>query len=206
LLRERIIEMRYPPGALLSQRRLAEELSISRGAVAEALRILHREGLVTIAPPGRGMRVAAGDRSMLMSAYAVREVIDGLAARLAARHAGPGLDATLRRSIEEQAEAAEAGDRRRYARANVAFHGSIIEASGNHLLLTHLTLVRSTVRSAGVVALQRLHEAAEEHETIVSALAAHDAEWAEDAARSHVRATIEALELLSNGHRSAVDA
>jgi DNA-binding GntR family transcriptional regulator len=64
VLRERIIEGRYTAHASLSQRGLAKELSVARGVVGEALRVLRRDGLVDIARVGAGTRVAAADRSV----------------------------------------------------------------------------------------------------------------------------------------------
>jgi DNA-binding GntR family transcriptional regulator len=201
LLRERIMQGRYAAGAPLSQRRLGEELSVSRSVVAEALRILQREGLVTSAPPGRGMRVAADDFSTLLSAYAMREVVDGLAARLAAARSGPALERLLLAAIDDQRDALAVVDARRYGRANVAFHTALIEASGNPLVLSSRTLLRGTARGAVVLGPQRGHEAVREHEDIFAAVRGHEPQRAEEAARAHVRATVAALEGL-NGSRS----
>jgi DNA-binding GntR family transcriptional regulator len=111
ILRERIVEGRLASQEPLTQRRVAEDLNVSRAVAGEALRMLHREGLLD--STAGTMRVAATDGASLLSAYTVREVIDGAAAGLAARHAGPGThrrcqkatmlltQAQLRGSIEE---------------------------------------------------------------------------------------------------------
>src|SRR5258708_40254057 len=77
VVRERIIEGRYAPDAPLSQRELAEELSVARGVVGEALRMLRREGLVESAKVGAVTRVAAPDWGVFLSACAVGEVVYG---------------------------------------------------------------------------------------------------------------------------------
>jgi DNA-binding GntR family transcriptional regulator len=194
LLRERIMDGRMAPGATLSQRQLAVQLSVSRDVVADALRVLRREGLVAVAAPGRALRVVADDdRSMLLSAYAVREVIDGLAARLAAVNAGPALEPTLRACIDDQRQATQTSDRRRYARANLAFHGELIGASGNRLLASYMAIVHATSRAASLVSAERLQRAGEEHESILRAVCRRDGEQSERAARIHVRSTVDAL-------------
>ena len=193
LMRERIIHGTYAPGAPLSQRRLADELSLSRTVVGEALRTLERDGLVTVAPPGRGVRVASSDASTLLSAYALREVVDGLAGRLAALHAGPALEATLRAAVDDQRAALQAGDDRGYTRANIGFHAALVEACGNPFVRGQLPLVRSTARSAGQLGLGRAHQAIPEHEAILDAVCRRRPHQAERAARAHVRATIAAL-------------
>lgn len=194
LLRERIVDGRAAPGVALSQRRLADELGVGRGVVAEALRVLRREGLIVVAPPGRGVRVAGEeDRSSLLSAYAVREVIDGLAARLASVSMGPALAPLLRAAIDDQRDAAATVERGRYARANSAFHGGLISACGNRFLLGHMALVHSTSRAASLLHPARLRDAVDEHESILRAVCDRDADAAEAAARAHVRATVAAL-------------
>jgi DNA-binding GntR family transcriptional regulator len=199
VLRERIIEGRYAARAPLSQRALARELTVARGVVGEALRMLHREGLVDIAQIGARTRVAAVDRWVLLSACAVREVIDGLAARLAAGHAGPAIRAKCRAALGEQRVAVRCGDRQRYLRANVAFHAAVIDGSANPLLRSHLWLVRSTSRGAVLLGPPRMREEIREHEAILAAVSRGEPEQAELAARAHVRATIAALEQIRDG-------
>jgi DNA-binding GntR family transcriptional regulator len=201
VLRERIIEGRYADDARLSQRGLAKELSVARGVVGEALRVLRREGLVDIVRAGAGTRVAAVNRSVFLAAYAVREVIDGLAARLAARHAGPAMQERCGAALEKQRAAVSSEDRLRYMRANVSFHATMIDASGNPLLRSHMWLVRCTARSAALLGPERMRQAVGEHEAILAAVACGAPEQAERAARAHVRATIEALEQIFDTDR-----
>jgi len=196
VLRERIIEGRYAVDAPLSQRALAEELSVARGVVGEALRMLRREGLVEVGRGGEALRVKAADRPVFLSAYEVREVIDGLAARLAAAHAAPAIRRRCAAALEAQRGALGSGDRLAYMRANVAFHAVIIDRSGNPLLRKHMWLVRSTSRSAGLLGDARMGQAITEHEAILAAVGDGDLEQAERAARAHVRKTIQALELI----------
>jgi DNA-binding GntR family transcriptional regulator len=194
VLRERIIEGRYAAGTLLTQRGLAEDLSVARAVVGEALRALRREGLVDLAPGAAGTRVAAPDRPVFLSAYEMREVLDGLGARLAAGQIGPQLERRCREALDEQRVALSSEDGLRYMRANVSFHARIIDGSGSPLLRQHLWLVRSTGRSAVALGLERMRQAVEEHETILAAVSGGEPERAERVARAHVRATIEALE------------
>jgi DNA-binding GntR family transcriptional regulator len=199
ILRERIIEGRYATHDPLSQRSLAEELSVARGVVGEALRALGREGLVDLGRAGTGTRVAAADRSVFLSAYELREVIDGLAARLAAGHAGPAIQERCHAALEEQRAAVSSEDRVRYMRANFLFHATIIDGSGNPLLRQHLWLVRSTSRSIVLLGLEPMRRAVDEHEAILAAVSRGEPERAECAARGHVRATIDAVERISDG-------
>jgi DNA-binding GntR family transcriptional regulator len=195
ILRERIIEGRLAPRESLTQRRLAEDLNVTRGVVGEALRMLHREGLLDSA--AGGMRVAAPDGAVLLSAYTVREVLDGLGARLAARYAGPGTQRRCQAALDDHRAAIDAGDRLRCMRADTSFHASLIDGSGNPVLGREWLLVRFTTRGAMLLTSPQLRQTIEQHEAILIAVVRGESEQAERAARAHIRATIDALQQLS---------
>ncbi|MGT2492895.1 GntR family transcriptional regulator [Cupriavidus basilensis] len=101
VLRRRIYRGVYPPGKPLRQVEISRTRKISRTPLREALRILEREGLVS-AETARGVTVVSADFRQLMDACELREVIDGLAARLAASRASELAGAPLRAIIETQ--------------------------------------------------------------------------------------------------------
>jgi DNA-binding FadR family transcriptional regulator len=114
ILHERIVEGRLAPQEPLTQWRVAEDLNVTRAMAGEELRMLRCEVLVdTSAGP---TRVEAADSAVLLSAYAVREMVDGLAAGLAACHSGAGTQRRCRAALEELRAAAEVGDRSRSMR------------------------------------------------------------------------------------------
>ena len=82
-LRKAILDGRFLPGARLRQTDLADQLAISRTPIREALVRLQQEGLVDLLPGG-GVRVKLLDLDEAVELYDLREVLDGLAARLAA--------------------------------------------------------------------------------------------------------------------------
>src|SRR5690606_21927785 len=77
---------RLAPGTRLREIELAEMTGLSRTPVREALSRLQLEGLLTT-DAARGLIVTELDYSMASELYAMREVLEGTAARLAARHA-----------------------------------------------------------------------------------------------------------------------
>jgi len=87
-IREAIQDGRYQPGARLRETEIAERLKVSRTPVREALRRLESEGLLGFVP-WRGVVVAQLDRRQVMELYAMRAILEGAAAGLAARQVQP---------------------------------------------------------------------------------------------------------------------
>jgi DNA-binding GntR family transcriptional regulator len=85
VLREAILDGVLPPLSWLRESELAQELSVSRTPVREALRRLSAEGLVTITA-NQGATVTPMTIEEILEVYVVRENLEGLAARLAAKH------------------------------------------------------------------------------------------------------------------------
>ena len=195
VLREGIYAGRYAPGARLLQEELAAELDVSRTPLREALRILEREGLVAV-EQNRGVRVISADEPMLLAAYDLREVVDGLAARLATRNRVAALPRALRAIVERQRKAVSPWNAARYMIANVDFHRAIIEAAGNEYVAGQLPLVHMTARVFAPVArigLERAELAIAEHRAIVEAIELGAEDDAERLARAHIRRTIDSL-------------
>jgi DNA-binding GntR family transcriptional regulator len=190
LLRDRIIEGLYAPGEPLPRGRLADELNVGTTVVGEALRILGREGLVLPGAHGK-LCVARHDRSFLMDAHELRLVIDGLGARLAAQRAGP-VKRTLQDALEEQRQAFEMGDPRRFVRGGIAFHAAIMDGSGNLLLQRQIPLVRWACGKAPVDD-RWMREVLAEHEAVLAAVLNQQPDEAERAAKAHIQARAHAF-------------
>ena len=194
-VRDKIYADEYVPGDRLRQERLAAEFSVSRTPLREALRMLERDGLVAVSP-SRGVQVADAEPRHLLAAYEVREVVGGLAARLAADGCTPELVAHLRRHIECQDAMLEPWNARLWTRMSVAFHVTILEHAGNPVLLSQAPLIRLTAQV--FYPYQRLDPARaaaalDEHREVSEAICEGDVRRAEEAARAHVRRTREAL-------------
>src|SRR5262245_11474073 len=195
VLREGIYTGRFPPGARLRQEELAAQLDVSRTPLREALRILEREGLVA-GEQNRGVRVITADSATLLAAYDLREVVDGLAARLAARNGDQALSTALRAIVERQRKAVSPWNAGRYMAANVEFHRTIVEASGNEYVAGQLPLIHMTARVFAPVAHigpERAEPAIEEHVAILEAIERGAEDEAEGLARAHIRKTIDHL-------------
>lgn len=185
-----------PLGQKLVVRVLAEELGLSPTPVKEALSALALEGLV-VAVPHRGYFVLEPSPEDIREIYNLREVLEGLAARLAVEHDGKTLAAKLERLLTRQREAAERGDLEAYGDLDLAFHKAIWEAAqSRRLLATAETIdgqIRMLINSSAAIP-GRLPDSRAEHEAIVRAVRGRDPEAAESAMRRHVRNAGRALE------------
>jgi DNA-binding GntR family transcriptional regulator len=194
-LRERIYDGTYDLGTKLHQEQLASDLNVSRTPLREALRILESEGLLS-SEPGKGVRVASADAATLLAAYQVRDVVDGLAARLAARSSDERARAALGRIVVDQERALAQEDVPAYVHDNVRFHTAIIDLSGNRYLLTQVPIVRMTsqvFRPRGVISPVHAHRAIAQHRDIAAAILAGDEKAAEAAARKHIKTTTDGI-------------
>lgn len=195
VLRQRIYSGMYPPGELLRQVQLSQNLNVSRTPLREALRILQSEGLVQ-AEGARGVSVSRADRARLLNAYAMREMLDGLAARQAAERNACAAEARLFLLIARQRQALAPWSPSDYMQLNVDFHAAVVELAENEFLTAQLTLIRMTTTvfaPAVLICPERARPAVEAHHAVAVAIAAGDGEAAERLARQHIRATVQCL-------------
>lgn len=194
-LRERIYAGDYALGTPLRQEELAEELQVSRTPLREAIRVLTNEGLLH-SEPNRTVRVVSADLKKFLAAYQVREVLDGLAARLAAESADVAGRQAIEALVDEQRATLEPWDYAAYTKSNVEFHTAVIDLADNEYLRAQLPIVRMTSQVFGPVQLlhaDRAAAAVEQHRAIAAAIAAGDGDEAERLGRAHIRSTIDRI-------------
>ncbi|GAB5447368.1 GntR family transcriptional regulator [Gymnodinialimonas sp.] len=175
----------YRPGSRLVESELADRFGVSRTPIREALQRLETQSLLT--RDGRSLIVASLDHAQMAELYAVRQELEGLAARLAAQHAATEEIAVLHDMVAQ--DRALLGDPEALARANRRFHHQIHLASHNRFLVQQLDLVyRSMALMArtSLAAAGRGEDAMAEHAAIVDAIAARDGDRAADALKSHL--------------------
>jgi DNA-binding GntR family transcriptional regulator len=171
------------PGARLTQEELAAALATSRQPVLQALRLLKKDGLV-IDAGRRGLQVAPLEAQAIGHVYDVRAVLDGLAARRAAR-AQIRLDASV---IDEGRTAAAGPHIGPMIDADMTFHDLIYRASGNPLIVETANQHWHHIRRAMGAVLQTVgvrRVVWDEHEAILQAVNRGDADRAEQLAREH---------------------
>ena len=181
----------YRPGDRLVESELAERFGVSRTPIREALQRLETQSLLS--RDGRSLIVASLDHNQMAELYVVRSELEGLAARLAARHATEEEVRFLREMVEE--DKALIDDPAALARTNRRFHRQVHLASHNRFLVQQLDLVyrsMALMATTSLAAEGRSEVALAEHEAIVEAIAAHDGEAAAGKLKAHISRAFEA--------------
>lgn len=193
-IKKDIVEWRLQPGDALSEAQLAEEVGASRTPVREALQRLGREGLVKLVP-GRGAFVSVVSVADVTEIFQLREMLEALAARLAASHGGPsagvaitGLIASFEKFQQEQSDF----DRSAYYELTREMDLTVLRLGGNRrlsVLLDGIGAESRRLRHFASSDTDRLIASAGEHIEILQAIANGEADEAERAAREHVRSS-----------------
>lgn len=190
LILEAIEAGTYKPGDRLVESELAERLGVSRTPVREALQRLETQSMLT--RDGRSLIVASLDHNQLAELYVVRTELEGLAARLAARHATDEEIRVLRGMVLDDRQLMNKP--RELARANKRFHRQIHLASHNRFLVQQLDLVHRSMALMATTSLAaegRSEVALSEHDQIVGAIEARDGEGAYQALKAHISRAFE---------------
>lgn len=175
------------PGDRLTETDLARRLGLSRTPVREAVRQLESDGLV-VHLPRVGMVVRELDYAEITELYEMRAVLEGTAARLAARAAS---DVELAELDAIQAEMTQAADAAALAEANRQFHAVLLNAARNRFLVKAVDTVQKTLLILGPSTMEegaRAAEAVAEHAALIAALRARDGKQAEALMRAHIEA------------------
>ena len=171
----------------LDERQLAQEFGVSRTPVREAMAQLEREGFVR-SVPRRGVYVVRKTKHEVIQMITAWAALESMAARLITQHATDADIAGLRRMF-----ATFEGDRLHakldeYSEVNISFHQTIIELSGNDVLIqlaenlfTHMRMIRRETIGEEDRADRSIHD----HMNIIQALEARDTDRAEDLVRQH---------------------
>ena len=184
-----ILSGKYPRGELLTELRLSEELGVSRTPIREAIRRLEQENILEEA--GRGVTVVGISKQDMLDMYEIRIRIEGLAAEWAAARISDEELSQIRETLELQRYYTEKGGSHSDQIKNLdsQFHELVYRACGSRALtdtLIGLHKKMTKFRMASVSKQSRALQSVEEHEAILAALSAHDAEAAGEAMTAHV--------------------
>lgn len=174
----------------LDERRLADELGVSRTPIREALMLLEKEGLIRMIPR-RGAFVVRKTKKEILEMICVWGALESLAARLATTNASDKEIAALRQTFVDMNDpnsSLAAIDE--YSEKNIRFHQSIIRLSKCELLqdiVGGLFVHMRAIRSRSVKEREQLSDSVVDHVHIIEALEKRDAELAEKYVREHTK-------------------
>jgi DNA-binding GntR family transcriptional regulator len=199
-LRTAIIDERMPGGSELNEVAIAEELSISRGPVREAMGRLRAEGLVEVRPR-RGSVVASLSREEFIDAYQVRIALEVLAVRQGVPKRTDDVVAAIDALTRELEEGVASFSDDEYFHLNVKVHRLICELSQNVTLLGIYDRLLSQMsryrRRAGALTSDRAG-AVSEHRQIAEAIEAGDTDGAARLMSEHLAFLLRMVEELTD--------
>jgi DNA-binding GntR family transcriptional regulator len=195
-IRSRILSGELKPGAKLTEQDLAAEFDVSRTPIREAIRQLEVERLVS-RTPFVGVTVTLLRPQEVIELLEIREVLEGLVARLAARNMDSLHLQRLRKSLQQLAASARKNDVPTYLDQALAFRRVLVECCGSATLSEHVLAIENRLRLTGsrtALLPGRMEAAIREHEKLLDAIARGDAEGAERLNRERIRHIRDAVE------------
>lgn len=190
-IRAHLLSGAVTAGEQLTEDQLAQITGVSRTPVREAVRRLEDE-LLLVRSDTKRLFVADWSRDDIEEMFTLRQMLECHAAERAARRMTQrqvaemeAVNRALKDAIEQPAP-----DVARFLEANRAFHEAIIEAAASPRLgqmLAKLVEAPVVVRTARTYSTEDLRQSARDHDELIAAFAARDAEWARAVMGGHLR-------------------
>jgi len=207
ILRQAILSLRMPPGAVIVEKEITERLDISRTPIRDAVRQLADERLVEIKPQS-GTFVALIDRHQLEQGRLIRRALEVEGIKLAARRADDAAIETLRDLISLQERAASRGRHEEFIAQDDAFHRFISVLSGYERLWPIVNASKAhldRVRYLSSPLPQQETRAIAQHKAIVKAIAGGKPEFAAKAMAYHLDDAYARLSVVLKQHAELFD-
>jgi len=181
-IREAILKGTLKPGEKVAEPELAERFGISRTPIREAFRQLESEGYLTVIPR-KGAVVTALSEQDVQEFYAIKSILEGYAAELAATKL-TGKDIDKLQAINEKLKVLAAeGDVKSFFRVHGEFHELFVRAAGNLKLadlISQLGMRFNRLRMASLSVSGRMDISVVEHERLIEAFKNQDGDQAEN--------------------------
>jgi DNA-binding GntR family transcriptional regulator len=194
-LYQAIVQGALMPNERLVELDLAQKFEAGRADIRTALARLAQEGLVE-REPNRGARVRAVSEAEAVEIYEARAVLEGLAARYAARNATRQDIAKLRAIHAQMQQRHKQGDLLGMSDLNAHLHAEMLRMAAHQTvarLIERLRAQNVRFQYRTILVPGRADRSLAEHRAIVDAIAAHDEDAAEKATRNHISNVVEAL-------------
>lgn len=180
----------FRPGDRLRETDIADRFSLSRTPIREALRKLEADGIIE-----HRARIGAVIRSLshseVVELYEMRVVLERTAAEMAAKHAAPAEADALEMINRDLAKAVATPETA--AAINQDFHRGIYQATRNRFLLEAARALNNALMLLGETTLadaDRIETVCHQHQDILDAIRAGDAEAAGASAEAHLQTSL----------------
>ena len=200
-LRQEILTGELKPGERLMEIHLANKLGVSRTPIREAIHMLELEGLVTMIPR-RGAEVAQITEKSMNDVLEVRRALDALCAELACKRITEEELVRLGQACDSFEKAVATGDVNEIAKADVALHDIIVQATGNRRLISlvnNLSEQMYRYRYEYIKGNSDYGQLVQEHAAIIDGFERKDADYVKDIMHTHLENQIEAVRQLIQG-------
>ena len=181
-IRDAILRGTLKPGERVSEPDLAERFGISRTPIREAFRQLESEGYLTVIPR-KGAVVTALSEREVEEFYAIKSILEGYAARLAAKNLTEKDIDRLEAINERLEQLASENDVKTFFKIHNEFHELFIKASGNGKLfdlISQLVMKFNRSRTASLSLPGRMQISVEEHKKLLTAFRSRDCDAADN--------------------------
>lgn len=195
-LKAMIVAGKLKAGEKIYQDKIASQLGVSRTPLMHALKKLEQEKLIT-AVPRRGFYVREVTKSEMIQIFELREVLEGLAARRAAKNITDKQISKLRGYFKDKSLWKDKKNIKKYAEEDRKFHNFIVEINGKTPLAdiwedyNIMTFSYQLIDMEGL--LRPPAETINEHLQMIESLCNRDPERSEMLAKEHLRSSREAL-------------
>jgi len=177
-LRDMIIEGQLLPGTRINEGPLGKALGVSRTPMREAIKFIASEGLIDLVP-GRGAVIKTLTQRDVREMLEVLCGLETLAARIGCRVATPGQIAAIEALHRQMMVCYDRRDRLEYYKLNQAIHTGIVQLADNKFLATSHAAIQARlkrIRFLGNAAPEKWDGAVAEHQVMIAALLARDAD------------------------------
>ena len=199
IIKEDIINQTYQNNTVLNEKKISQELNVSKTPVREALKALEAEGWVEYVPY-KGILVKQMSLADLQDVFRVRKALEVMVTESAVEKITPQLLQELKKSMEALLENNDPIVTE-FIDYDLEFHGILLKIAGSHLLADLIGQMRDKSKSFGMQAIfasrSRYTETIVEHRRIYDAVAAKDLQEAKAAMASHIDNTYEAVKAIN---------
>jgi DNA-binding GntR family transcriptional regulator len=194
-IRHAILHGELKPGTKLTEQDLAAQYEVSRTPVREAIRQLEVERLVT-RTPFVGVTVRQLTPEEVVELLEIREVLEGLVARLATRHVDAAHLQRLKKSLQQLAASVRKGDVAAYLDHALEFRRILVDCCRSESLTEFVLAIENRLRLIGTRTAMlpgRMEAAVQEHQKLLQAIEAGDEAQAEALNRERIHHIREAV-------------